>query len=606
MRLVEEPWIGTGHCTDDENQKARFGKPADVYWPRSVHRSRITVLSSRTIVAGEAQGEVLATTQALSFWGGVDPATGDIIDVHHPLCGCNLAGRVLFMPTSCGSCSGSGVILDLVLSGRAPAALVFRDSEDVLTLGVLIAREMFGKHVPVVCLAPTAFDRLSHSRNARIYGGVLSTDLGDELLLPPTTNELDLDKDDAAILAGRDGIAAAQAMKIVVAMAIQQGAKELLNISRAHIDGCIYASPANLTFAERMAEMGARVRVPTTMNAISVDMANWRRQGTPSSFGEPAARLAQAYVKMGCLPSYTCSPYLLSTVPTFGENVAWAESNAVVFANTVIGARTAKHPDFLDLCIAITGRAPAAGVYLEENRRPQRIIDVAAPTVVDDAFWPLIGYTAGKFSPDRIPLLRGLEDMKPTRDDLKAMCAAFGTTSGAAMLHVEGITPEASLTPKADADKVTIGRHDLVGAWLELNSGPEDVQLVAIGSPHASADECAELARALSAALKGRRRPSDVAVIVTAGQETIDEIRLNGILGCLSDAGVQVLPDICWCSISEPVFPPATRAVLTNSGKYAHYGPGLCNRPVRLGSLKDCVEAAITGRASPGLPDWLA
>lgn len=562
--------------------------------------------SSRTILPGEAEGDVLATTEPLSFWGGVDPTTGNVIDIHHPLYGRNLAGRVLFMPTSRGSCTGSGVILDLVLSGRGPAALVFCESEDVLTLGVLIAEEMFSKQVPVVRLTPAVFDRLSSSNIASISDGVLSTDLGDETLLPPVTSELDLDEDDAATLNGRDGLAATQAMKIIVAMAAQQGARALLNISQAHIDGCIYASPANLTFAERMAEMGARVSVPSTMNAISVDMADWRTQGTPSSFGEPAERLARAYVQMGCLPTYTCSPYLLSTAPTFGENIAWAESNAVVFANTVIGARTAKHPDFLDLCIALTGRAPAAGVYLEENRRPQRIIDVTAPAKVDDAFWSLIGYAAGKLSPDRIPLLRGLKDMAPTRDDLKAMCAAFGTTSGAPMLHLEGITPEASLAPETTADNVAITRQELAEAWLELNSGPEDVQLVAIGSPHASADECRQLAGALAAALEGGQRPKDVAVIVTAGRETIDEIRANGILDCLSDAGVQVLPDICWCSISEPVFPPATRAVLTNSGKYAHYGPGLCKRPVRLGSLQDCVEAAVTGRASPGLPDWLA
>jgi predicted aconitase len=355
-----------------------------------------------------------------------------------------------------------------------------------------------------------------------------------------------------------------------------------------------------------MADMGARVRVPSTMNAISVDMANWKTQGTPASLGEPAARLARAYVRMGCIPTYTCSPYLLSTAPSGGETIAWAESNAVIFANTVIGARTAKHPDFLDLCIALTGRAPVSGVYLDENRRPRRIVRVEAPEEVGDAFWPLIGYIAGKVAPDRIPVLRGLADKSPTRDDLKAMCAAFGTTSASPMLHIEGITPEASLQPRADADTVTITRRDLAEAWRKLNSGPEEVQLVAIGSPHASAEECRQVAEAMTEALEGgSQRPKDVSVIVTAGRQVIDEIRANGILDRLSAARIQVLPDICWCSISEPVFPTRTRAVLTNSGKYAHYGPGLSNRPVRLGSLQDCVEAAVTGRVSPRLPAWL-
>ncbi len=129
--------------------------------------------------------------------------------------------------------------------------------------------------------------------------------------------------------------------------------------------------------------------------------------------------------------------------------------------------------------------------------------------------------------------------------------------------------------------------------------------MVAIGSPHASADECREVADAMTKALQGRDRPKDVSVIVTAGQQVIDEIRANGIFDRLFKARIQVLPDICWCSISEPVFPVRTRAVLTNSGKYAHYGPGLSNRPVRLGSLADCMEAAVTGRVPPRLPAWL-
>ncbi len=162
--------------------------------------------------------------------------------------------------------------------------------------------------------------------------------------------------------------------------------------------------------------------------------------GRAGGFGDPAARLADAYVRMGCRPTFTCSPYLLDSAPSAGEIDRWAESNAVIFANTVLGARTAKHPDFLDLCIAMTGRAPLSGVYLEENRRPQRIIDVALPAGIDDAFWPLVGYLAGKAAPDCIPLLRGLGSAMPSRDDLKALCAAFGTTSASPMLHIEGVT----------------------------------------------------------------------------------------------------------------------------------------------------------------------
>ena len=556
---------------------------------------------ARSILGGTANGAIIPTTEALSFWGGVDPATGLIIDVHHPLRGLCITGSILMMPSSRGSCTGSGVLLHLALTGRGPAALIFCEDEDVLTLGALIAAEMFGQSLPVLRLSADAFRALSAAKTARIDGTTLTAEGLSLPITPPAVATLDLTPSDRAMLAGDKGQAVQQAMRIICAMAANQGATRLIDVTQAHIDGCIYASPANLTFAQKMADMGAKVCVPTTMNAISVDRANWQKQGVPPDFGLPAARLADAYVRMGCQPSFTCSPYLLDTAPGIGENIAWAESNAVIFANTVLGARTAKHPDFLDLCIALTARAPLAGVYLDGPRKARRIVDVEVPDGIDDAFWPLIGYLAGHRAPDCIPLLRGLAQADPSRDDLKALCAAFGTTSAAPMLHIEGVTPEATGAAAADASHVTITRADMRDAWRLLNAGPEAVELVALGSPHYSLSECEQLA----AGLAGRTRHPDIRVIVTAGHEVIAQALANGTLDRLHQSGVQVLPDICWCSISEPVFPPHTRALITNSGKYSHYGPGLSNRAVRFGSLADCIEAAITGRVAVKLPEWL-
>ena len=555
-------------------------------------------LIAHSILAGQAEGPVIATEESLSFWGGIDPATGRVIDVHHPLHGQSLTGAILMMPTTRGSCTGSGVILDLVLTGLAPAALVFCEAEDVVTLGALIAAEMFGKRLPVLRLSADAFAALAKSAQAQITDTQIVADTLTLPLTPPATAKLDLSPADRAMLDGAEGIAAQQAMRIICAMAANQGAERLITITQGHIDGCIYASPANLTFAEKIADLGAKVRVPTTMNAISVDHANWRTQGVPPSFGGPAQRLADAYVRMGCQPTFTCSPYLLDTAPVQGEAIAWAESNAVIYANTVLGARTAKHPDFLDLCIALTGRAPLAGVYLTEHRAAQRVLAVDLPGAVDDAFWPLIGYLAGKAAPDRIPVLRGLAAAKPTPENLKALCAAFGTTSAAPMLHIEGVTPEADLiSPNADHGQITCA--DMAAGWRLLNDGPETVELIAIGSPHASLLEC----RALADALAGRQ--TTIATIVTAGRQVMQDARADGTLSRLEASGVQVLPDICWCSISEPVFPPGTRALMTNSGKYAHYGPGLSGRAVRFGSLGDCASAALTGHAPRTLPHWL-
>ncbi len=553
---------------------------------------------ARVILAGMAEGPVLASTEPLSFWGGIDPASGTVIDVHHPLHGRSVSGTVLMLPSTRGSCTGSGVLLEMVLNGKAPAAILFSQPEDVVTLGAMIAAEMFDRPLPILRLEQPGWDALAARPHARIAAGI---DAGD-LTLPlarPAEHALRLTDRDRAMLDGADGKAAQIAMRIIRAMAVSQGADCLIDVTQGHIDGCIYASPANLTFAETMAATGAKVCIPTTMNAISVDHANWRAQGVPDLFGGPAQRLADAYVRMGCQPTFTCAPYLLDSAPSQGEAIAWSESNAVIYANSVIGARTAKHPDFLDLCIALTGRAPLAGVYLDQHRAARRIIDVDLPPGVDDAVWPLIGYLAGKASPDRIPLLRGLAPARPTPEALKALCAAFGTTSAAPMLHIDGVTPEADrISPQAD--QVRLRLEDLQAGWRALNQGDSAIQLVAIGSPHASLEEM----RAFAGALDGGK--VTVPTIVTAGRQVIADATAEGLIDRLQASGVQILPDLCWCSISQPVFPSATRTLMTNSGKYAHYGPGLTGCAVRFGGLVACAAAAQTGRAPEDLPSWLA
>ncbi|MFT9387558.1 MAG: aconitase family protein [Acetobacter sp.] len=550
------------------------------------------------ILGGTASGRIVASREPLSFWGGIDPHRGVVIDVHHPLHGTSIRDAIVLLPQTRGSCTGSGVVLDLALLDNAPAALVFIEDEAIATLGAMIAGEMFDRPIPVLQVSEDTFAMLAQADQARI------TEMGveaDGLVVPFTPRQavpLTLDAGDRAILAGEKGTAAALAMKIICTMAEQQGAEQLVDVVQGHIDGCIYNGPANLAFAERMAEMGAHVAIPTTINAISVEHGNWQRQGVSPEFGNLGQRLADAYVRMGCTASFTCAPYLLDTAPAQGEAIAWAESNAVIFANTVLGARTPKHADYLDLFMALTGRAPYAGVYLDANRQARRIITVEVPQGVDDAFWPLLGYMAGRLSPDRIPLIRGVAAASPTQDDLKALCAAFGTTSAAPMLHIEGVTPEAGHIDPA-ADHVTLGPADMRAAWTGLNEGSEDIQLVAVGSPHASAGECHALADAL-----GTRR-AGVPVILTTSRHVFDGLATDGTIARLQANGVQIYRDLCWCSIAAPLFPGNTQTVMTNSGKYAHYGPGLSGCAVRFGAIAQCADAAVTGRAARDLPHWL-
>jgi len=553
------------------------------------------------LVQATAQGNVLYCEDGLSFWGGVDPQTGIIIDAHHPNHGASLAGRIVLMPTSRGSCSGSGVLLELARNGNAPAALVFRETEDILTLGAMIAAQLFDRPVAVLRLPPDVFSTLSNAEHATISHNTLEFAGQSFALAQRSADELDLTDSDQNMLQGQQGKALKVAIQVLCSIAVAQGAHALIDVSRGHIDGCILAHDANLDFAEMMASLGAKTRIPTTMNAISVDRINWQSQGVLPDFGHKASRLADAYVKMGARPTFTCAPYLLDEPPTYGESIGWSESNAVIFANSVLGARTVKHPDFLDLFIAMTGRAPKTGVYLDQNRVAQRIIHINVPTQFDDALWPMLGWLTGVKSPDRIPVITGLEHHSITQDDLKALCAAFGTTSAAPMLHVRGHTPEGDMAPTADADRVVIGAADLKQVWHQFNAASAQIDLIAIGSPHASLSEC----RLLAQLLADKRCHAATDTIVTVGRHVLAQAQAEGIVAQLEAAGAHVIPDLCWCSITEPVFPPSAKTLMTNSGKYSHYAKGLSGRDVRFGSLAACAQAALTGYTSDQAPDWL-
>ena len=552
-------------------------------------------------VQNDVDSDIVVCDEGLSFWGGVDPDTGVIIDIHHPNCGEKLSGKIVLMPTSRGSCSGSGVLLQLARNGNAPAALIFRETEDVLTLGAMIAERLFDKNIAVLRLVPKIYNLLSEEKSAKIDNLKLHFSNTIINLFQPAIDEIHLSNSDKKMLAGVNGEATKIAMEVLCLMAAAQNADKLIDVSRGHIDGCILAHDANLHFAEKMLDMGANVIIPTTINAISVDRENWKSQGVAPDLGGKASRLADAYVKMGAYPTFTCAPYLLDEKPSKGEVIGWSESNAVIYANSVIGARTQKHPDYLDLFIAMTGRTPHTGVYLEKNRQPVCEIQVALPSNFDDAIWPMIGWLAGHKSPNGIPVLNGLEDILISNDDLKALCAAFGTTSAAPMIHIKGHTPESELQSAKDAKYTTIMPNDLLNLWQNFNNGNNKIDLVAIGSPHASTSECLKFLELLE---ENNERVT-VPTILTIGRETLSNLDHQGSLNKLSKLGVQVVPDICWCSITEPVFPPEAKSLVTNSGKYAHYGEGLTGRNVRFGSLSDCALAAMTGYVDDEFPDWL-
>ncbi|MBO3759960.1 aconitase family protein [Ciceribacter sp. L1K22] len=564
---------------------------------QSFDSSSSSTLNAEMLIDGKAEGPVLFADTALSFWGGVDPETGIVIDQAHPLHGRSIAGAILAIPGGRGSCTGSAVLMQLIANGKAPAGLVFCQREEILTLGVIVAEEMYGLSIPVSVVEPERFAALADTERVRL--------VKEEDASPVET--LHLTDHDRHLLSPEVPKATQVAMRIVIRMAGLLNAERLIDIRQVHVDGCIYTGPVSLDFAEKLAAWGGRVAVPTSLNAISVDQQRWREQGTDPTLSKAASALGDAYVRMGATPTFTCAPYQLESRPAEGEDIAWAESNAVVYANSVLGARTMKYPDFLDICIALTGRAPLAGCHLDENRKAGLVIDVHCPDGIDDSFWPLLGYRIGTLAPNIVPAIAGLEATTPTADDLKAFGAAFATTSAAPMFHIVGVTPEAPTLGEAasrpDLPHLSVTASDLSAVWNGFNPTLGDtVDLVALGNPHFSFEEC----KALAALCRGRVKHPDVALTLTVSRSTYDRIVEAGIYAELEAFGATFVRDACWCTVMQPIVPPAARLILTNSGKYAHYGPGLSGKQVRFAALSACVEAAVSGRSPAAPPRWLA
>src|SRR5262245_2430093 len=261
---------------------------------------------------------------------------------------------------------------------------------------------------------------------------------------------LTLSERDRAMLAGDRGPAAQLAMSIVVRMAAVYGASELMDVSQAHIDSTIYLGDATLEFAERLASLGARVAVPTSLNVSGVDECGWKDWAVSPEWAAKAARQMLAYERMGAVPTWTCAPYQTAMRPAFGHKIAGGESNAIAFATSGIGARTERYPDLLDICCAITGRVPAVGLHLDENRGGQlllRLANVPPALQADDQFFPVLGHLVGKLAEDLIPVIDGVV-ARPAEDHLKAFAAAVASSGRVALFHIAGLTPEA---PTLDA-----------------------------------------------------------------------------------------------------------------------------------------------------------
>ncbi|TCC33742.1 aconitase X [Kribbella sindirgiensis] len=387
-----------------------------------------------------------------------------------------------------------------------------------------------------------------------------------------------------AMLGGQEGDGVALAMRVIVGQARISDAPRLVEITSAHVDSCLYHGQVSLDFAHRLVDLGARVRVPTTLNVGSTDLIH---PGLVRDHELAAAgrELMAAYVDLGCTPTFTCAPYQLPNRPAFGEHVAWAESNAIVFANSVLGARTDRYGDFLDVCAAITGRAPYAGLQTPEARRGTVVFDCRALGEFSDLTYSLLGHHIGSVVGAEIPVLLGIP-ADASEDDLKALGAAAASAGGVALFHAVGVTPEAPMTVEGLPVRV-VDLETLHRVRRELSTVASELDAISIGTPHASYAECVRLSElVVGPALK-------LPFYLSTARATRERLAESGVLQVLEAAGVTVVVDTC--TYITAILSPTWKHVMTNSGKWAHYAPGNVNVSAVLGSLAECVASARAG-----------
>lgn len=403
-----------------------------------------------------------------------------------------------------------------------------------------------------------------------------------------------LNDHERAIAAGTDGTA--MAMRIVSESARLLGAPRLIPVQSAHIDGALYHGDAGTLFAEELVRLGAKVAIRATLNVGALDLMGCSKSRLTGATRDMAKRLMLAYEAMGCEKSWTCAPYQAGHRPALGTDVAWGESNAVAFCNSVLGARTNRYGDYLDIACAITGRAPDCGLHRPENRLATVIVDVSvlpAQLFASDWIWPVLGTLYGREIGTSIGVVSGVIG-KVSDDKLKAFGAAAASSGGVGLFHIAGVTPEApdvaTATGGLPATRITVTPAMVRTAQAGLSTvhGSASIDAVAIGSPHLSLEELESVCQLLES------RPAKVPIYACTGRHVVREADRTGLRKTLERLGVVVVADTC--VVVTPILPAIDGILMTNSGKFAHYAPGNTGYGVVYGSLADCIESAVAGR----------
>ncbi|GAA4283669.1 aconitase X catalytic domain-containing protein [Brevibacterium daeguense] len=448
---------------------------------------------------------------------------------------------------------------------------------------------------------------------------------------------LRLTREQQAMLDGEHGPAVAMAMRMVVGIARVKRAERLVQIAHAHIDSCLYLGRSGIDFARKLVDLGGQCRVRATTNVGSVDLIHPGIRPRSEELRTHGAELMELYRRLGVEETWTCAPYQLPVRPGFGEHVAWAESNAIVFANSVLGARTDRYGDFLDICAAITGLVPLAGLHLDEHRRADLHVDCSGVDFGGTGFgnaadltgadfsgehvYPLLGYLVGGAAGNGVPVLTGVP-ADVGEDELKAFGAAAASSGGVGLFHIVGVTPEApnlaDVCDPATVRTVRLRNVDLEGAQRELSTveGRRRIDAVSLGTPHASLAELRQLAAELRRHQRAAQQPGAarqpgpagqlkspgradgkprIPIWVNTARSTLHALEVDhpDDHSTLRQAEVTILTDTC--NYLTPFMADSVRVVMTNSAKWAHYAPGNIGVDVVFASLRDCVAEAVAG-----------
>ena len=398
---------------------------------------------------------------------------------------------------------------------------------------------------------------------------------------------MQLTKQEEKMLEGAEGYAVKKSMEIIVALGEIYGAKELVKVGSVQVSGVSYHNlgDAGLEFLDELAKDG-KVRVLTTLNPAGMDLENWRQLGISPEFAEKQNLVIKAFEKMGILVSCTCTPYLIGNLPLYGEHLAWSESSAVTFANSVIGAKTNKEGGPSALAAALVGKTPCYGLHLDENRVPDVHVQINTKlSKLSD--WGALGFAIGKKAENKIAYITGLEEAD--LDELKSFCASVVTYGAKPLFYIEGITPavEKQTKPK---ETVTIEQGDIKNAYDSINDNVRDIELVCVGCPHCSINEIAKVA----ALVKDKKVAEGTEFWVATSRTAKQLADKRGYTQVIEEAGAKFACDTC---MAVAPLKGRFKSLATTSAKGCFYSRQNLMK-TKMGSIEECVEAAVTGKWS--------